>query len=244
MKQVINLERKRLSNLPFSEKLKNIILGSSLGSLFLKQNTINLKHSEKKLDWFKWKTKIISEEIKGKILRKKNKKTNLVNYYFISTKNFNLDTIEKVINKNQRFKLKRSLLNHFSDETIMIWWLDKGYLLDNGTKGYIKTEHLSLTEQKILVKYFFVVHKIQMKIIKFEKSEQYRILIDSSESLEKLFKKIVVHIPIFSLLYKVKLQYKDVYSQQRWISFLYKFSNFNKKQIDDLYSEENDIVQS
>jgi hypothetical protein len=246
----INLKRKRLSNLSFSRQCLDVLLGSNLGdgSLTIPKKYVNarfsFRHSVKQSEWFYWKVEQL-KEIGGIVQLQKPDGFSVVSkLHFQSHTNIDLTVIHSITRKNNKLIVTRSYLNHLSKKSLMIWWLDDGSLIKNGTQGCICCDSMSLKEQKIIVRYFRMTYEINAvihKICKPNRSFCHRIYF-YGDNLEKLLKIIIPLIPIKSMLYKALLRYKDLCIQQRWISEMKSLTLF-PEEIEKLYQKENDIVQ-
>ena len=140
--------------------------------------------------------------------------------------------------ENNKLNIKRSWLNHMTPISLMVWWLDDGSIIGNGRKGVFCTDVFDKESIEILKQYFKVVWDIETSIgikrTKNPEKEYYRLYLSTNE-LKKLLIIIMPYIPIKSMLYKIKLKYKDKEMQERWISIVK--ANINPKFKDQLEAE-------
>ncbi len=213
-----------------SDRCKEIILGSLLGDGSLKIHKpyknarFSFRHSINQRDYFYWKVnemKEISsencvwEEKKGNGLGK-----NKIRYQSLATES--LTELYKLTHPHGKFEIRRKWLNLLTPLSLCVWWLDDGSLVSDCRQGVFCTDDFQYEQLMIVVRYFNKVWGLNTRLGRVAKegprSEQYRLWIRSSEELKKLFRIIIPHIPVVSMVKKVLILYKDPQLQERWIS--------------------------
>lgn len=234
---------KRYDQVPLSDRVKEILLGTLLGdgSIKMQKKYVNarllFRHTAKDSEYFFWKVKELNE-IAGKnsvILQKSD------NFY---SKNNKLRFLGKTLPaitqlyeltyKHNLLIIKRHWLNNMSAISLMVWWCDSGSLIGGGRKGIFCTDGFDKKSVKIIAQYLHKVWNIRTKVAPIKRSrgskqEQYwRLWIYSTENLKNFLRIIIPHIPVKTMLRKVLLLYKDSQMQQRWISEVSSLSKFSK----------------
>jgi hypothetical protein len=228
---VPNLERKLLKQIPLSDRIKEIILGSVLGDgcLVITKRSKNaifaFRHGMEQEEYFMWKVNEFSEISNPKFSYwrpadgfSKNKKL-----YFSTRRLESLTSICLSLKKNGKFDVKRKWLNHLTPLSLAVWWCDDGSIVSNHQKAVFCTDGFSENSIKVLAKYLEIVWKVKGLIwpVKrvWNKQEKiyYRIWLSNVET-RKFLRIIIPYIPVKSMIRKVLLIYKDSKFQQRWIS--------------------------
>ena len=243
-KVIPNLSRKKLSNIPLSDRCKSIILGSILGDSMLKiysgykNARLSMRHSIIQQDYFIWKAEQMAEiSSPGSSLITNPSgfsKNNKLLYQSRALES--LTEIHDITYKKNVINIKRSWLNHLTPLSLMVWWLDDGSIVGGGTKGMFCTHGFSKESNEMLIDYLKAVWDIdaRMGTTTGKTGPLYYIGL-STPSLIKLLMLIMPHIPVKSMIYKAHIRYKDELLQQRWISTMKE----NMKHI----IVENDIVR-
>lgn len=271
MKQEI-INQKEYSLL--SCQTKAILLGSILGdgSLKIAKNSKNAqfqeKHSLKQKEYLMWKRNILSKELSASendLIYSTDTAPNGTSVHkirYFSGKRQSLTHLHTLVHKNSingHYKIRRKWLNLMDAQALAVWWCDDGSLVANTRQGVFCTDGFSLQDVKILDRYMKKVWNIKTSVhphgkLKKDGTQGYRLWIRSREDLKKFLLIIIPFIPVYSMLYKVLLLWKDPELQQRWISLVEEHSIFSKEQIMKKIEErknslknfkerENDIVQ-
>ena len=235
---------KRYEQVPLSDHVKEIILGTLLGdgSLKMQKKYVNarlqFRHTEKDSEYFFWKTKKLNEIAgeKSVNLQKPDGYSKNNKLRFLGKTLPALTQLYELTHRNNTLNIRRTWLNNMSAISLMVWWCDDGSLIgDGGRKGVFCTDGFDKKSVKIIAQYLHKVWNIQTKIAPINRSrgnkqEQYwRLWIYSTEDLKSSLRIIIPHIPVKTMLRKVLLLYKDSQMQQRWISEVISLSKFSKE---------------
>lgn len=230
---------------------KAILLGSILGdgSLKISKNCKNAhfqeKHSIKQKEYLMWKRNKICQELSASekdIVETIDKTPNGKEIHKIrygSGRRQSLTHLHTIVYKNSvngYYKIRRTWLNQLTPLSLAVWWCDDGSLVANTRQGVFCTDGFTLEDMKILDRYMKKVWNINTSIhslnkLKKDGTQRYRLWIRSREDLKKFLTIIIPFIPVYSMLYKVLLLWKDPELQQRWISHVEEHSIFTKDQI-------------
>jgi hypothetical protein len=229
----VNLSLKILQNLPLSDSSISIILGSILGdgSLKIHKNYKNarfkFRHSFVQKEYFDWKVSMLKEisSDKSSLIQKPDGFSIHQKLLFQSRALESLTIIYARTHSHNKIQIKRSWLNHLTELSLAIWWLDNGSLISNRRKGVICTDGFSKQSVEILKNYLFVAYGITATVgtilgkhRKLAKQNEYYRLYFSTNELKKFLRIILPYIEVESCLPKVTIIYKDLDLQQRWIS--------------------------
>lgn len=238
-----NLSRKRLANIPLSENCKAIILGTILGDGSLKIHKgdknarLTIRHSIIQKDYFYWLADSLKEiNNPGSVLTKPTGYSPNPKLQYQSKSCETLTKIHEITYEKNCLKIKRSWLNFLTPLSLMVWWLDDGSIVGGGRQGVFCTDGFDLKSVEILVQYLDKVWDIKSRVgISKKGDKEYPKIYLSTSNLIKFLVIIMPHIPVTSMVYKVRLRYKDKEMQQRWISTM-------KEKLKVPFVE-NDIVQ-
>lgn len=215
-----NLKRKKLANIPLSENCKAIILGSLLGngSLVLSKGNINAHLNIKLIneDHYNWLKINLKEISYSDSLKMKD-------YNSICSES--LTEIYNITYHKNKLNLKRCWLNHFTELSLFIWWLDSIHII-NGKEGIIYTNY-DKKSAEIIKNYLKIVWKIKVKLETRKSNDSFYINLFFDEHEFLNFINIISPYISHPFMINKFLPYKNKEIQQRWIS------NF----------KENDIVQ-
>lgn len=244
----INLEQQKKSYLLLSCRTRSVLLGSILGDGSLKINkscinaTMAFRHSIKQKEYCFWKRNQLKDDISSKndINEQISKNVNEFQKHKIRYQSRALPSLTYLFNlvtKKNKIHIKRKWLNLMDPLALMVWWLDDGSLVKNTRQGVFCTDGFLFKDVQVLQKYLKKVWKIETKIYSLKKfnkdgNERFRLWIVSIEELKKFLRIILPHIPIYSMLYKVIILYKDSDLQQRWISEIVENTKFSRQQVE------------
>lgn len=252
---------------------KSILLGSFLGdgSIKIHKNYKNarfsFRHSIKQKEYFLWKRNKIKKDLSSiKDMWEQEESSNTTEWSthklrYQSKALPSLTYIYELTHKRSkqgRIGVRRKWLNMLDAQALAIWWCDDGSLVNNTKQGVFCTDSFSLRDIKVLDRYMKKVWNINTKIFPVGKlrkdgGQRYRLWIRSVKELKKFFRIIIPYIPVYSMLYKVTILYKNSELQQRWISEIVDNSKFSLEQVETLVKlrkselkafQENDIVHS
>lgn len=237
---------KRYEQVPLSDRVKEIILGTLLGdgSLKLQKKYTNarlqFRHTEKDSEYFFWKVKELNEVAgeKSVNLQKPDGYSKNNKLRFLGKTLPALTQLYELTHKKNTLDIRRRWLNNMSAISLMVWWCDDGSLIgEGGRKGVFCTDSFDKESVKIIAQYLHKVWNIQTKVAPIDRSrgskqEQYwRLWIHSTEDLKNFLRIILPHIPVKTMLRKVLLLYKDSQMQQRWISEVISLSKFSEETV-------------
>ena len=227
---------------PLSDHTKAIILGSLLGDGSLKIHKgyknarFSFRHSVVQKEYFFWKTTSLSEVssvhhtwqqgTKGRDGWEREK------LRYQSKALASLTELYHLTAKGKRFRIQRKWLNLLTPLSLAIWWCDDGSLVSDSRQGVFCTDGFSLDEVRTLDRYMKKVWGITTAVGRIGKTDQYRLWIRSTESLQKFLRIILPYIPVESMLSKVLMMYRDPHLQQRWISEVITHSPFSKRAVE------------
>nr|YP_009105637.1 putative LAGLIDADG homing endonuclease [Xylochloris irregularis]YP_009105669.1 putative LAGLIDADG homing endonuclease [Xylochloris irregularis]AIT94370.1 putative LAGLIDADG homing endonuclease [Xylochloris irregularis]AIT94372.1 putative LAGLIDADG homing endonuclease [Xylochloris irregularis] len=249
------LSRKEIQTIPLSDRCREVILGSLLGDGSLKiakgykNARLTIRHSIVQEEYLRWKAEELQEIASaGSIQLQKpdgfsaNKKIS-----FQSRALPQLTVIHRKAYESNQLRIKRSWLNHMTELSLLVWWLDDGSIIANGRKGVFCTESFDLNAHRILQRYLKVVWGISTTIGKHSSQsdeQKYRLYLNNSE-LRKLFLLIMplfcvsnLRFELHGMLKKFCLQYNDPQFQQRWISEMKESMPTLDAEIDQWYFRE------
>ena len=231
-----NLSRKRMANLPLSDKCKSVLLGSLLGDGSLKKESgyanrrFKMRHSETQKDYFEWKCSLLEEIATRKSVQKQEPDgySKAHKLLFQSGARKELTELWKIVgNETNTMVISRHWLNHMTPLSLAVWWFDDGSLTALQRKGVFCTDNFPEQACKILAKYLQNVWNIYCRVrpIQRRKNEKnsytrdlyYRLWLNNTELRKLLYLVLPFAATRFSVN-KCLLIYKDSNFQQRWIS--------------------------
>lgn len=209
-----NLSRKLLSKIPLSDLCKSIIYGTILGDSMLKiykgysNARLSIKHSIVQKDYFDWLVKSLQEisNPKSVIICKPSGFSKNPKLLYQSKSLESLTEIYKMTYHNNKLVIKRSWLNHMTEISLMVWWLDDGSIIGNGKKGVFCTDGFTFEYIEILKRYLEVRWGIKTTIGRKRGPEEkvyYRLYLNSTE-LKKFLEIITPYMAISAMEYKIK----------------------------------------
>lgn len=159
---------------------------------------------------------------------------------------------------NGNIRLWRKWLNMMDAQALAIWWCDDGSLVSNTKQGVFCTDGFSLKDVQVLDRYMKKIWGLNTAIfpvgkVKIDGTQRYRLWFRSVTDLKKFLRIVIPHIPVYSMLYKVIILYKDSQLQQRWISEIVENSQYTLSEVEAVVQKrkselkafsENDIVHS
>lgn len=237
-------------NVPLSDQVQEIILGSLLGdgSLKIHKEYKNarffFRHSGMQKEYFFWKVNQLKEISSLKcVFKQKGDGYSKNNKFRYQSKALELLTeIYQLTHKRKKFCIRRKWLNKMTSLSLAIWWFDDGSIIANGRKGVLCTDGFKEESVKVLARYLQVVWKIKTKVAPVKKQQDskqkkyWRIWFYATSEFKKFLRIILPHVKISSLLFKIILLYEDHQLQQRWISEITHYTDFSeyviKKHID------------
>lgn len=236
-------------------RTRSILLGSILGDGSLKiakaakNANLQIRHSIKQKDYLLWKASEMSHHLSRpkSISEQINSSKTSVEYQphkirYCSKNLPSLTYLHHLVHKRKRICIKRKWLNLMDPLALTVWWCDDGSLIKNTRAGVFCTDGFLEKDVQVLQKYMKNIWKIETKIyslnkIKKDGNERFRLYITSTNELKKFLKIIIPHIPVFSMLSKVLILYKDSELQQRWITEVAENSQFSYQDIQDLVKQ-------
>lgn len=243
---------KRYEQVPLSDRVKSIILGTLLGDGSLKKqkkykNTrLQFRHTEKDSEYFFWKAKEL-QEIAGKksvCLQKPDGYSKNNKLRFLGKAIPAVTQLYELTHTKNTLHVKRMWLNNMTALSLAVWWCDDGSLIgEGGRKGVFCTDGFDKKSVQILAQYLHKVWNIRAKVAPINrkrsgKKEQYwRLWIYSTEDLKNFLRIIIPHIPTKNMLRKTLLLYKDSQMQQRWISEVVHLSKFSRNTVEKYLKE-------
>lgn len=233
--RIPELERKRLAQIPLSQSVKSIILGSVLGdgSLLINNGYRNavftFRHSIIQKEYFDWKVKTLDEisSLNSVHLQEPDGYSKNKKIIFKSKAIEQLTEIYNVLKVKKKIFIRRSWLNHLTPLSLAIWWCDDGTLTSSG--GVFCTYGFPEEQVITLAKYLEVVWglnarccviKTKIKLLEsgnHNKGIYFKVWLNKTE-VKKFLRIIIPYIPVKEMIYKILLIYKDLDFQQRWIS--------------------------
>lgn len=247
-----NLHKQTNDYLLLSCTTKAILLGSLLGdgSLKINKNYLNarfsFRHSIKQKDYFLWKRNQIKQDLSSNLDMWEQKphveNTQEFQKHKLRYQSKALPSLTYLYNltlKKNNFCIKRKWLNLMNPLSLAIWWCDAGSLVKNTKQGVFCTDGFLLNDILLLQKYMKSVWNIKTDIYSLKKykqngQERFRLWIVSVEELKKFLRIVIPYIPVYSMLYKVIILYKDSELQQRWISEIAEKSKFSLSEIEHI----------
>ncbi|TAN33506.1 hypothetical protein EPN28_01695 [Patescibacteria group bacterium] len=233
------------SNVPLSNGVKEIILGSLLGDGSLKIHRpyknarFSFRHSVIQKAYFDWKVRQLSEISSDKSVWLQEQDNGFSKQAKLRYQSKALEALTEMHNltcKNNRLEIRRKWLNFMSPLSLAIWWFDDGSIISNGRKGVICTDGFDEKAVQVLAKYLQTVWKIKVRVasitkVNGKKEKYFRIWLRSTEELKKLLRIILPYTKVEEVLPKVILMYNDVQLQERWISEIAKNTGFSLEKI-------------
>lgn len=148
-----------------------------------------------------------------------------------------------------RIRIQRKWLNMLTAQSLAIWWCDDGSLVNNTKQGVFCTDGFSLKDVQILDRYMKKVWNIDTAIFPLGKrkkdgTQRYRLWIRSVTEPKKFPRIIIPYIPVYSMLYKVIILYKNSELQQRWISEIVENSQYDFNQVENLVNKRKSEFQA
>lgn len=200
-----------------SKKLKSLVIASILGDGYLSKqrnrgNYLEIQHSNKQLEYLKWKKKRFQEEgISCNIYDLPKYKASKIQLY---GGKFNGINLRHSLYPNNNKTISRRFLNMLDEEGLAIWFMDDGGVCFSKRKGgqisgrYLKisTYCFNYAEHIILQRYFRNVWGINPQI-KMDKGKYYWLKFNATEA-NKLIPIIRPYIHP-TLQYKIDLKYKE-----------------------------------
>ena len=226
-----------------SDRCREIILGSILGDGSLKIHKpyknarFSIRHSMTQKEYFLWKVNQL-KEISGEksVWEQVDKQAwgkRKLRYQSLALEK--LSELYRLTHYHNQLRIRRKWLNKLTPLSLCVWWLDDGSLVSDCRQGVLCTDELQYEQLLIIVRYFRKVWKLNPRIGRVAKNgpraNQYRLWIRSSEDLKSLFRVILPHVPVPSMIRKVLILYKDPQLQERWISEMCKLSQFDRNTI-------------
>ena len=219
------------SDVSLSYHCIQVILGGLLGdgSLKLQKGYRNaryqIRHSITQKQYLEWKHKLLKEVALPKLQEQKPDgfSTNKM-IAFQSKAHKDLTKIYDCVCQNNNLVIERTWLDSLDELALLVWWLDDGSLVADRKQGCFCTDGLSLDKVELLKEYLADVWKINVKIgtrddtkIKnTTQKEYYRLYLNNSE-LRKLFRLIMPHLEVETMVQKFTLVYNDFDYKERWI---------------------------
>ena len=230
---------------------KSILLGSLLGDGSLKINKgyknarFSFRHSIKQKEYFLFKRNILHKSISApKDMWEQTQGTDWQPHKlrYQSRALVSLSYLYHITHKGSssgKIRIRRTWLNLMDAQALAIWWCDDGSLVANTKQGVFCTDGFSYQDVKILDAYMKKVWGISTAVHPVGKGRtgHYRLWIRSVTDLKIFLRIIMPHIPVFSMLYKVLILYKDSGLQQRWISEIADNTAFARADIERLAAE-------
>jgi len=230
-------------NVPLSDRVSEIILGSLLGDGSIKKHKgyknarFSFRHSIVQKEYFFWKVRELEEISSDRcVFKQKNdggfSKNSKLRYQSKALEQ--LTDIYDLTHKRKKFHIRRKWLNRMSPLSLAIWWFDDGSIISNGRKGVICTDGFNRKQVKSLSQYLQVVWNIKTTVAGVAKpkngtkDEYYRIWFRSTEEFKKFLRIILPFTPVKEMLPKILLLYHDDKLQQRWISEIKKATDFSE----------------
>ena len=228
-------EESQLSEIPLSERCKQILLGGLLGdsSLTLQKNYKNaryqFRHSVTQEEYFWWKFNNLSEialptpKYSQPDGASKNPKVN-----FMSRALPALTKIYNIVSPNGSKEINESWLSYLNELALLVWWLDDGSLVKDGQAGMLCCEGFEPSQSEILQDYLQSKWDIKTSVIAinrkstpggivYTKDVYYRLRLGNAE-LRKLFRLILPLLETPTMLNKFTFRYNDLNYHERWIS--------------------------
>ena len=240
-----------LKNVPLSDRIKELLLGSLLGdgSLKISDGYVNarfsFRHSIIQKEYFELKVAML-EDISSDHCVFLQKADGYSRNQKLRYQSLALPALSEMFNlthTNGRLDIQRRWLNCMTPFSLAIWWFDDGSLIANGRKGVFCTDGFDEKSVKILAQYLQVVWNIQTHIASIGRKrdgtqkEYWRLWIRSTEELKKFLRIILPYTLVKSMLSKVLLLYNDDHLQQRWISEVVHLTGFSKAIIEKMLVE-------
>lgn len=218
-KSYFKAHKLKLQHIP-QEQLE-IIYGTLLGDGSLIKQTDNFHrlsicHSEKQLEYIKFKLSKLSSIFLQQNPNRNEHKPYFFNGRYINTKiqysihsisHPNLTNLYGLYYKNKKKIIHRKILNLLTPTSLLIWHLDDGHLSVKGRRIILSTNCFSLSEVKSIKYWFWQKYQIYTTIYS---TTQYPVLafsVDDTKKLIDIFKtsQLFNEIPK-SMLYKITIR--------------------------------------
>lgn len=217
-----NLAFKALNDIGLTDSTKAVVLGSLLGDCSLRivkgENDARLlfRVSEVDKEYFHWKAAALKEISSSNSvhLGASNK------FLFQSRAVDSLTKIYEVTHNKEELLIRKRWLNHFTAQSLAVWWCDAGSLVARGRKGEICTDLFSEDRVLVLSRYLEDEWKVRSHVGQFRLGKEAFIykLSFRTEELKKFLRIVLPHIPVASMLWKcVVVNHSDAL-QESWIS--------------------------
>lgn len=273
-RQLMNLNTEKIYYSLLSCQTRSILLGSLLGDGSLKIHKgyknarFSFRHTIKQQDYFLWKRDQIKKDLSGPkdMWEQKPSSQNIAEWQdhklrYQSKALPSLSYLYYLTHKGGykgNIRLWRKWLNMMDAQALAIWWCDDGSLVSNTKQGVFCTDGFSLKDVQVLDRYMKKVWGLNTAIfpvgkVKIGGKPRYRLWFRSVTDLKKFLRIVIPHIPVYSMLYKVIILYKDSQLQQRWISEIVENSQYTLSEVEAVVQKrkselkafsENDIVHS
>lgn len=213
---------------PLSYRSKEILLGSLLGDGSLKIHKpyknarFAFRHSVTQEEYFFWKVREMSEIASEHNVWRQSKDgkdgfgTEKLRFQSLALPV--LTELYHLTHKQHKFRMRRKWLNQLTPLSLAVWWFDDGSLIADSRQGVFCTDGFEFEQVQILDRYMKKVWGIATTISRIKQTEQHRLYLRSTESVQKFLRIILPHVPVASMLPKVLMLYNDSELQQRWIS--------------------------
>lgn len=220
-----DLSRKRLQQIPLSKECMQVILGGLLGDGHLsrtkgyKNARFQMRHSICQQDYFDWKIKKLQEICTKKSVQVQQPDgwSSQKKLHFMSKACIQCTDIFNVTHSKKKLHIQRHWLNHLEPLGLAVWWFDDGSIISKGQQGILCTDGFDKKYVEILQQYLQVVWHVKTTLRK--SGPTFRLALSKTQ-LQAFLHIISAYIPCKNMIYKMKIQYKNADSLQRWISHL------------------------
>jgi hypothetical protein len=194
-----------------TKRQEEVLIGTILGDGVLELNgrypRLRIDHSAKQKEYVRWKYKIFSNFISGKIryfMGKRNKKTGkkYTHCKFDTISSPVFERFYKAFYQNGKKKIPKNIKELLkSPLSLAVWFMDDGYKRNDCNALRINTDRFALGEQKLLMEALKENFGIRAKL--HRKGKCWNIYIPSSES--KKFSRLIGKYVIKAMRYKLPL---------------------------------------
>lgn len=188
-----------LRAVPFTDRQKEIALGSILGDAYLRPSgnsySLSFSHGEKQKEYLEWKLSEFDNYVSQKNFYKseRNFRGNLPTYSFSTISHPFLNELHELCYPNGKKQITKELLDHLTPLSIAVWYMDDGSVNKRYKTIVLCTNCFSIEEQQLIIEHFVEKYGIEPKLEK-RRNNQYVLRINASQS--RLFFDIVgEHIP-------------------------------------------------